>query len=150
MTTDSTPLIPGALCCTPEHLNYLAVLACGVVNFAVGGWWYSPMGFGKAWMKAAKVNPRKLDTSNMGQMYAGWIGTSFLMALSMAYLLRLTHADDAVSGLRAAWTVWIGFTCASAAGDYLALRRGWTMYAINMGQYLVNFTLNALILTAWH
>jgi len=149
MTTDPTPMVTGAMCCAPEHLNYLAVLACGAVNFVVGGWWYSSMGFGKAWMKAAKVNPRKANTANMGMLYAGWIATSFFMALSMAYLLMLTHAGDATSALRAAWTVWLGFTCASAAGDYLALQRGWTMYAINMGQYFVIFSLNALILTAW-
>jgi hypothetical protein len=134
-----------------DHLNYTAILACGALNFVVGGLWYSGYGFAKAWMKAAKVTPRKLSTSNanMGLLYTGWIAMSFLVALSMGYLLMLTHAADASSALRAAWTVWIGFTVAAGMGDYLALGRGMKLFAINMGQHFVTFTLNALILSAW-
>jgi hypothetical protein len=132
-----------------DHLNYTAVLACGALNFFVSFLWYSPMGFMKSWMKAAKLTPKSINRSNMGLMYAGWVTMSFLVALSMGYLLMLTHATDATSGLRAAWTAWIGFTVAAAMGDYMALRRGMPLFMINMGAHLVNFSLNALVLTAW-
>jgi hypothetical protein len=132
-----------------DHLNYTAVFACGVINFAIGGFWYTPLGFGKAWMKAAGHRPRNTTSSTMVKLYTGWVAMALLVALSMGYLLMLTHATDASSGLRAAWTVWLGFTCAGAAGDYLAMQRGWKLFAINMGAHLVTFTVDALVLTAW-
>ena len=148
--TDAGNAMMAAVPVAPAHLNYLAVLACGALNFVVGGLWYSGYGFGKAWTKAAKHRPGKVDSSTMSLLYTGWIAMALLVALSMGYLLMLTGASDTRSALRAAWTVWIGFTVAGSMGDYLALQRGFKLFAVNMGQHLVTFTLNALILVAWH
>ena len=133
----------------PVHLNYLAVLVCGLVNFAVGGLWYSPVLFADAWMKAAKHRPSRGAVQGIGMMYAGAVASAFVVALSVAYLLKLTHAEDAAGALRAVWTAWIGFTCATAVGDYAFLRRGLPLFVINMGVHLVTLTANALILNIW-
>ena len=34
------------------HLNWLAVLVAAVSTFLIGGLWYSPAMFGRAWMSA--------------------------------------------------------------------------------------------------
>lgn len=149
MTDAGNAMMAAAPLMAPEHLNYAAVLAAGVANFVIGGLWYSPFGFAKPWMKAAKHRPGKVAPGTMGLLYTGWLSMAFLVAVSMAYLLKLTNATDATSALRAAWTVWIGFTVAGAMGDYLALQRGFKLFAINMGQHFVTFTLNALILVSW-
>ena len=36
-----------------ETINWLAVLVAGISAFVVGGIWYSPALFGKAWMPAS-------------------------------------------------------------------------------------------------
>lgn len=148
MTTDPTVMATGAMCCAPEHLNYLTVLIAGAANFVIGGLWYSQYMFAKPWMKAAKINPRKMNTSNMGLMYAGWVAMSLLSALSIAYLLKLTHAATLVDVLRTAWTAWFGFVVVGAMGDYLAMQRGMKLFAINMGQQFVTITVSALIVSA--
>lgn len=148
MTTDPSVMATGAACCAPEHLHYAAVVGCGLANTLVTGVWC--IALGKTWMKAAKVTIKKLSGANMPLVVLGWVGSSFLIALSTAYLLKLTHAGDTTSALRAAWSVWVGFTLAASVNDYITLRRGWRLFALNMGQYLLLFTLSAVLLTAWH
>ncbi len=147
--TDPGTAMMAAAPLAPEHLNYLAVLAAGAANFLLGGLWYSPVLFAAPWMKAAGLNPKKMDMSGVGLMYAGAVLTSLVVALSLAYLLKLTHAASAVDALRVAWTCVIGFAIATALGDYQFLRRSMTLYAINMGLHVVTFTASALILSAW-
>ena len=39
-----------------ESVNWLAVLVAGISSFVVGGIWYSPNLFGKAWLKANNLS----------------------------------------------------------------------------------------------
>ena len=131
------------------HINYLAVLVCGIVNFILGGLWYSVL-FGKAWMKAAGMNPnKKPDMSGVGIMYTGAAAGGLVMALSLAYVFELANVSDVVRGLRVSWAVWIGFVLATTLGDYLFLRRGKTLYLINNGLHFATFTVSAIILSVW-
>ena len=38
------------------QVNLIAVLVCGVVSLALGGLWYSPALFGKAWQRGAGLS----------------------------------------------------------------------------------------------
>lgn len=86
MTTETNAMFDTAPMAA-MHLNYLHVLACGVLNFLIGGFWYSDYGFSKAWTKAARHKPGKVASSTMTLLFAGWIAMSLAVALSMAYLL---------------------------------------------------------------
>ncbi len=132
----------------PTHLNYLAIAVCGGVNFLMGGVWYSAL-FGKAWLKATRVNPDALNRSGVGARYATAFAGGLVVALCLAYLLKLTHAGTTTEALRTAWTAWFGFTVVATLGDYTFLSRGATLFAINHGLSLVNVTVNALILSGW-
>lgn len=130
------------------HLNYLAVLVCGVLNFGLGGAWYSAL-FAKAWLKAAKLDPEKMDKSGVGGMFALAAVTAVFVPLCMAYVFKLAHVSSTLEGLRFAWTIWLGFTVAATSGDYAFLRRGFALNAINNGLHLCTFTLSAVILSLW-
>lgn len=144
--------VPAPVCCAamPDHLKYAAILACAVANFAIGWAWYSPMLFMKPWLKAIGKKPSQLKTDGMAGMMAGWFVGSFLSALTIAYLMHVSHAEDTVAALRITWAGWIGLTAAAASGDYLAQRRGFPLFAINMGELLVAFSVDAVILANWH
>ena len=45
----------------PE-VNWLAVVAAAVVSFFIGGLWYSPVMFLKAWQRGAGVTDAQLHT----------------------------------------------------------------------------------------
>lgn len=57
--------------------NYLAVLAAAVSAFVLGGLWYSPVLFHKAWLAASGLTPEQAAAGNPAMIF----GLSFLLAL---------------------------------------------------------------------
>ncbi len=45
------------------HLNWLAVIAAALATFLIGGLWYSPALFGRAWMSANNLTQEDLKGS---------------------------------------------------------------------------------------
>ena len=51
----------------PEY-NLLAVIVAGIASFILGGLWYSPMLFGKAWQREAGLSDEQLARGNMAMI----------------------------------------------------------------------------------
>lgn len=78
------------------HINWLAVLAAAVSTFLIGGLWYSPVLFGRAWMSVNNLSEADLAKSNMARIF----GLSFFFALIMAANLAAFLAEPKTT---AAW-----------------------------------------------
>ena len=67
--------------------NWLSILLAAVATFILGGMWYSPIVFGKAWTNLNRFTPEDLASRKMGMVF----GVSFLLALvsstSLAFFL---------------------------------------------------------------
>ena len=61
-------------------VNWLAVLVAGISAFVLGGVWYSPALFGKAWMTENNMTVDDVKKGNKGKIF-GW---SFILSLVMA------------------------------------------------------------------
>src|SRR4030095_14899756 len=71
-------------------INWLAVLVAGVSSFVVGGIWYSPPLFGKAWMKDNNFTEEQIKKGgNKGKIF----GFTFIFSLVMAANLGMFLAD---------------------------------------------------------
>lgn len=70
-------------------INWLAVLVAGISAFVLGGVWYSPALFGKAWMKDNNLTPEKIKAGNSGKIF-GW---AFILSLVAAANLAMFLAD---------------------------------------------------------
>ena len=92
-----------------SNINYLAVLAAAISTFVLGGLWYSPMLFGKAWMRANNFTDTDLQTFSKARMF-GW---SFLFSLVVALNLAMFLAGPTTNvtwGMTAgALTGWDGW-----------------------------------------
>jgi hypothetical protein len=129
------------------HINHLAVMAAALATFVIGGLWYSPLLFHRAWMKANGLNEQELKTGMMKIF-----GLSFLFSLVMSYNLAAFLAGPDT-------TVWWGAAAGALAGigwvtlsiGILALfeRRSWTYVLINGGYFAVSFVVMGAILGAW-
>ncbi len=60
-------------------LNWLVVLATGLVPLATGALWYGPL-FGKAWMTASDMTNEKIENANMVKIY----GLALVFGLMLA------------------------------------------------------------------
>ena len=130
------------------HLNWLAVVVAAVSAFVLGGLWYSPFLFGRAWMAVNNLNEADLAKSNMGKIF----GLSFLFELIMAANLAAFLAEPKTT---AAWGATAGFLAGSGwvtvtiATIALFERRSWKYVLINGGYMTVSFVVMGLIIGAW-
>ncbi|MFC6491046.1 DUF1761 domain-containing protein [Nitratireductor sp. GCM10026969] len=115
-------------------MNYLAILAAAVVAFAFGAAYYGILG--KPWMKAALIDPDKMQMSPMPFI------TSFIGELIMAWVLagvighlgagQVTLWNGIVSGA----FIWLGFMATTIAVNHRYQGFGWDLTVIDAGHWL--------------
>ena len=71
----------------PGSINWLAVLVAGISSFVVGGIWYSPGLFGKAWMKDNNVTEDDVKKGNKGKIFGWTVIFSLVMAANLGMFL---------------------------------------------------------------
>lgn len=139
-------------------INWLAVLVAGISAFVVGGIWYSPGLFGKAWMKDNGFTEDQIKTGgNKGKIF----GFTFIFSLVMAANLGMFLVDPPATcpegcGIKTdlAWGATAGFLagiwtfCAIAIHSLFELK-SWRLIFINGFYSLVSLTLMGAIIGAW-
>jgi hypothetical protein len=139
----------------PEiHINYLAVLLCGVTYMVIGMAWYGPL-FGKQWKALMGFNNQSMKQMKMTAMQA--MVSGLISALIMAFVLAHDayvwgqFYGDSISqlmfALQLAFWIWLGYVATTQAGSVLWEGRPWKLFFINAGNTLVAFVAMALILT---
>jgi hypothetical protein len=130
------------------HINHFAVLSAALAAFVIGGVWYSPILFHKAWMNASGLNERDLRQGGMGKIF----GLSFLLSLIMAYnLAAFLAAPDTTMlwGATAGALAGIGWVALSIGVLGLFERRSWKYVLINGGYFATTFVAMGAIIGAW-
>lgn len=138
------------------HINYLAVLVAGLVIFALGGLWYSPVLFARRWiaLQGRTEEQMRADAAraNMPIMYASVLLCGLLTAWVLA--LIIAHLDPRVSmtsvhGALLGFLCWLGFAAATSYGRDLFSMRPRQLWLIDSMYNLVSFLLAGIILAAW-
>jgi hypothetical protein len=129
-------------------LNWLAIIVAALANFLVGGLWYSPLLFGKLWMKENNFTEEELRKGNMPKNFGLTFVFSFVMAFNLAMYL-----NDA--GTTASWGAIAGFL---AGFGWVAMaifvigqfeRKSTKYMLIHAGYVTISFILMGLIIGAW-
>jgi hypothetical protein len=129
--------------------NYLAILTATVSTFVLGGLWYSPALFGRAWMKEMGFTDESLKAKgNFGLIMGG----SFVLELIMAFNLAAFIGAKAslTFGLLAGAAAGFGWVALAFGVTYLFERKSLCLFFINAGYHAVAFTIMGAILGAWH
>jgi uncharacterized protein DUF1761 len=131
-----------------SSINYFAVLAAALSTFVLGGLWYSPMLFGKAWMRANNFTESDLQTFSKARMF-GW---SFVFSLVMALNLAMFLAGPTTNltwGMAAGALAGLGWVAMAIAIVGVFENKSWTYIAINGGYMTVAFTIMGAIIGVW-
>jgi hypothetical protein len=129
-------------------LNYFAVVAAALSTFVLGGLWYSPLLFGKAWMRANNFSEDDLQTFSKARMF-GW---SFLFSLVMALNLAMFLSGPTTNvtwGMAAGALAGFGWVALAIAVVGVFENKSWKYIAINGGYMTVAFVLMGAIIGAW-
>ncbi|MES2772643.1 MAG: DUF1761 domain-containing protein [Bacteroidota bacterium] len=138
-------------------INWLAVLVAGLSAFVVGGIWYSPGLFGKAWMKDSGVTEEAAKQSNKGKVFGFTAIFSLLMAANLGMFLAdgpatcpadCVQKTDLVWGMTAGFLAGIWTFCAIAIHSLFELK-SWRLIFINGGYSLVALVLMGAIIGVW-
>lgn len=131
-----------------DGINWLAVIAAAVSTFVIGGLWYSPILFGKVWMKANGFSEEQLSGGSPAIIF----GVSGLFALVMAAnLAAFLNFDGLTLGFAVGAGVAAGLGFAAMGLGIVALfeRRNFTYILINGGYLTVAFAVMGLIIGVW-
>ena len=130
-----------------ESINYFAVLVAAAATFLVGGLWYSPMLFQRAWMKANNLTEADLAGGGTGKIFGLAFVFAVVMSLNLAMFLNAPGTTVAWGATAGALTaVWVALGIGTVA---LFERRPAAYTAINGGYWFVSLVLMGAILGAW-
>lgn len=127
----------------PE-INWIAVVVAAVSSFVLGGLWYSPLLFGKAWQKEAGLTDEKLKQGNMAMIF----GFSFVLSLLAAWNFAnfLGPRPSLVFGGAVGASAGLLWVASSFGINYLFERKSFKLFAINGGYHTLQFTIIGLVL----
>ena len=127
----------------PE-VNWLAVLIAALGSFLLGGLWYSPALFGKAWQRETGLTDEQLKQGNMARIF----GLSFVLALLAAWNFAnfLGPRPSLALGLGAGASAGLLWVAGSFGINYLFERKSLKLFLINGGYHTLQFAIIGLVL----
>jgi hypothetical protein len=134
------------------HINWLAVLVSGVVVMIFGSLWYSPILFGRIWMKIRGVTEADIQKAKQKNMFGSYliafIGT-LLMSYVLAHIIAFAGASTFAEGAMGGFWTWLGFIVPVLIGNVLWEDEPVKLYILNIAYYLVVLALIGGVLAAW-
>lgn len=129
------------------EFNYLAVLVAAISAFAIGGLWYSPLLFEKAWKEDTGITEQS-PQGHPGRVF----GVSFVFALlsAAAFAHLVGPAPDFTYSLHVGLVTGIFFVAASYGINYQFANRSTRLWLIDGGYHVVQFAVYGAIIGAWH
>ena len=130
-----------------SQINYGAVIAAALLSFVVGGLWYSPIVFAKAWMREAGIDEERTRQANMAKVF----GLSFLASVIIAFNLAAFIGPKASPGFGAfaGAAAGIGWVAMSLGVVYLFEQRSLKLWLINAGYQALTYTMMGALIGAW-
>lgn len=128
-----------------SDINYYAVIVSALLSFAVGGLWYSPLFFGRMWLKEMK-----LKAEDIKQRPSVFI-LSFIFSLAAVFIIANLLGPDPELANALTTTTLIGAIVFLSLGiTYQFSNKTVTHLLIDGGYHLVQFMMFGLILGSWH
>lgn len=140
-----------------SSINWLAVLAAGISAFVIGGVWYSPALFGKAWMADNNLTMEKIKQGNFGKIYGFAFVFTLIAAANLAMFLSDSPAEctgNCAQHTDVGWGAAAGFLTGVWVFCFVAIHglfehKPWRLIFINGGYAVVALTLMGAIIGLW-
>lgn len=99
------------------QLNYGAIATAALAAFVIGGAWYSPALFGKAWQRETGLSDERLAGRNVGLVF----GASFALTLVASFVFAMFLGSKPALGMAlfAGFSAGLGWVATSFGINYL-------------------------------
>jgi hypothetical protein len=134
-----------------EGINYLVVLVAAIAAYAVGAIWYSPIGFGKQWMKLSGISKDDMHKMPLTPVQAMSLGFLFTLLISyvFAHFVVYIGVTDLPSALTLGFWAWLGFGFTTLAHSWLYEGKSLKLFLFNAAHLLVAFLAMAAVYGLW-
>ena len=133
-------------------INYIAIVVAAVIVYVIGAVWYSPLLFGKQWMKLqgfTKKNLTKAKKRGMAKAYILTFAAVLVMTWVLGLLVEAFSGGSFAGGMIVGFWVWLGFLATTQIGMVFWENKPFSLYLLNTAHYLVVLALAGGILAVW-
>ena len=132
-------------------IHWLPVVVSAVAVFVIGALWYSPMLFGKAWVKAHGHTPEKIEAmrASMGRAYGVSFVCYLVMAAAMAILIQRMDVIYVRGGVKLGALIGVGFAATIGLTSHMFSEKKLATWLIDAGYQIVYLMVMGAILVAW-
>ncbi|MEK6839528.1 MAG: DUF1761 domain-containing protein [Nanoarchaeota archaeon] len=133
-------------------INLLAVLVAAIATIIIGSLWYSPLLFGKIWMRLNGTTQKQMQEAkkkSMGMLYFIAFITSLVTAYVLAHFMTYVEVTTLSGALQFGFWVWLGFFATTQLGMVLWDNKPFKLYLLNTLHYLVSLLVMSMILGLW-
>lgn len=130
-------------------INYWAVLAAGIASFVLGGIWYSPMVFGKAWGRAVGKRMEDIKKPEANKGLASMVVVSLLTSYILAHFIQYMNVTTINGAIQIGIWLWLGFIGTVTSGAVFFEGKPWKWWFIMNGYQLLNVVVMGAILATW-
>ncbi len=129
-------------------LNWFAVIVVAIGYFVLGMLWWSPLLFGKMWMKL--MNVQKHDKpEGMAQAMIGSVVCALVMTVILSNVVYWSQAITFMTGMGIGFLVWLGFVVTTSLNAVFFEKKKLALWAITAGYYLVGLVIAGGVLAIW-
>jgi len=134
-------------------INYWAILVSAIAAMVIGGIWWGPL-FGKQWMAANgfdRMAPEQREAmkKSMAGAYIQQFIVALIQASVLAYLIVNFADPGAVSGMKMAALLWLGFIAPVQYGAKLWGGQKFSFVLLTFGNTLLTMLAMGAIIGAW-
>ena len=130
-------------------LNWLAIIVCTVFSMVLGFLWYTPILFGKVWMRLAGLKEENIQTKDSMIGYLISLIGSFIGVIALAVIVKW-WGYGLVDGLQAGAFFSFAFIVTSYFSGDAFEKRPVSLTLINAGYRFVYYLVCGGILGVWH
>ncbi len=136
---------------TLSHINYIAVLVCGVAYFMLGWLWYSAL-FGKIWAAGIQSigiqikTPEKETIRN--NMILNFVA-AFFTALAVSYFVQLGHIHSIMGAVKFSVVAGLGLVGLSSYIHDIWINKPISLTLIDVSYHFFGILISTLILVMW-
>ena len=135
-----------------NRINHLAVWVAAIVNWLIGGLWYSPVLFGNKFIQLMGWNEQELAKiaaeSHMIELIVAFV-ISILVAYVLAYLISRTNSQSLAGGVKIGLLTSLCLVAAVNLESIMFEFRKPGLFIINNSYHVAGFAVMGAIIGAW-
>jgi hypothetical protein len=126
--------------------NWVGVIVAAIAAMIIGFIWYSPVLFGKQWMKAEHISPNESKKMMKNPWpYVGMFIMAIISAAALSVFFNALHVTTTSKGVEVAIGAWV-FVATASFGMTMMSKRPKGMWVIESAHLFIAFIIIGAIL----